>query len=416
MDYSFSFCQKKIPVSWKQCLLSDIGRIASGGTPSRTNSEYYNGAIPWVKSGELNDSFIFDSEEHISEEAIQNSNAKVFPKGSLLIALYGATIGKLAFLGMPAATNQAICCIFKNRFVSLEFLFYFLLRNRMNLIKQGQGGAQKNISQTLLKQLIIPVPPMAEQRRIVNKIEELFSVIDEQVKKLEAAQAALQQYRQSVLTYYLNSGKGTPTTLGKILKPRKERITFNGDNGNIIFIGMECIAPNSLAPFKTDLLSNTKSACFIFKKDDVLYGRMRSYLNKVFKAEMDGAASAEFIVFPPTSAILPDYLKYILHQQKFVSFATRNASGDRPRVKFEEDIAPFKFNLPSIAEQKAIVKKIETAFACSDKAQSAIAAALEQAKQLKQSILRRAFEGRLVPQNPNDAPIELTNTKKGKRK
>lgn len=155
----------------------------------------------------------------------------------------------------------------------------------------------------------------------------------------------------------------------------------------------------------------------MFYKNDVLYGRMRSYLNKVFKAEINGAASAEFIVFPSNTQILPDYLKYTLHQQKFVEFATRNSSGDRPRVKFEEDLSTFSFILPSLPEQRAIVEKIEKAFACADKIQAAISAALEQAKQLKQSILKRAFEGRLVPQDPNDKPVDLTQfTTKGKTK
>lgn len=406
----------KTPNNWITCKLQEVCSTTSGGTPSRRHSEYYKGSIPWIKSGELNDSIILNSKEHISEDAIKNSNAKLFPVGSLLIALYGATIGKMAFLGVPATTNQAICCIFKNSGVNLNFLFYFLLLNRTNLINQGKGGAQKNISQNLLKDLIIPVPPMAEQKRIVKKIEELFGVIDEQVKRLEATHAALVSYRQSVLADCLRKAAGVSTTLGKTVKPRRERVTFNGTNGNMIFIGMDCIESNALKPHKTDLLRNTKSTCFIFHKDDVLYGRMRSYLNKVFKAETNGAASAEFIVFPPTKDILPDYLKYLLHQQDFVSFATRNASGDRPRVKFEEDLAPFPFTLPSLPEQKAIVKKIENAFAFADKAQAAIIGALEQAKQLKQSILKRAFEGKLVPQDPNDKPVDLTQIKKDKHK
>lgn len=290
-----------------------------------------------------------------------------------------------------------------------KLLFYFL--QAVTLPDRGYARHY----QYLVKSMI-PVPPLAEQKRIVKKIEELFGVIDEQVKRLEATHAALVSYRQSVLADCLRKAAGVSTTLGKTVKPRRERVTFNGTNGNMIFIGMDCIESNALKPHKTDLLRNTKSTCFIFHKDDVLYGRMRSYLNKVFKAETNGAASAEFIVFPPTKDILPDYLKYLLHQQDFVSFATRNASGDRPRVKFEEDLAPFPFTLPSLPEQKAIVKKIENAFAFADKAQAAIIGALEQAKQLKQSILKRAFEGKLVPQDPNDKPVDLTQIKKDKHK
>ena len=292
----------------------------------------------------------------------------------------------------------------------VKFIFYFLQTIHF------QADTHKRYWISVCAKTKLALPPMAEQKRIVKKIEELFGVIDEQVKRLEATHAALVSYRQSVLTDCLRKAAGVSTTLGKTVKPRRERVTFNGTNGNMIFIGMDCIESNALKPHKTDLLRNTKSTCFIFHKDDVLYGRMRSYLNKVFKAETNGAASAEFIVFPPTKDILPDYLKYLLHQQDFVSFATRNASGDRPRVKFEEDLAPFPFTLPSLPEQKAIVKKIENAFAFADKAQAAITGALEQAKQLKQSILKRAFEGKLVPQDPNDKPVDLTQIKKDKHK
>lgn len=106
--------QNKIPKHWKIKKLGEVCLTTSGGTPSRGNTKYYEGNIPWVKSGELDKGLILDTEEKISEEAIKNSSAKIFPKGTLLIALYGATIGKLAFLGIDAASNQAVCGIFKN--------------------------------------------------------------------------------------------------------------------------------------------------------------------------------------------------------------------------------------------------------------------------------------------------------------
>src|SRR5665647_3409700 len=104
--------KNQLPKDWKWVKLGEVSQTTSGGTPSRREPKYYNGNIPWVKSGELNKGLIKDTEEKISEEALKNSSAKIFPKGTLLIALYGATIGKLAFLGVDAATNQAICGIY----------------------------------------------------------------------------------------------------------------------------------------------------------------------------------------------------------------------------------------------------------------------------------------------------------------
>ena len=112
---------------WKTALLGSIAETTSGGTPDKKHLDYYeNGNILWVRSGELDKGIIYDTEIKITEAGLQNSSAKVFPSGTLLIALYGASIGKLAFLGKPAATNQAICAIFQNEKVSLKYLYYYL--------------------------------------------------------------------------------------------------------------------------------------------------------------------------------------------------------------------------------------------------------------------------------------------------
>ncbi len=129
-----------IPKHWQVKKLGEVCVTISGGTPSRGNPKYYLGNIPWVKSGELDKGLIIDTEEKISEEAIKNSSAKIFPKGTLLIALYGATIGKMAFLGVEAATNQAICGIFKNENIDSNYLFNYLFYKKPTLTKQGIGG------------------------------------------------------------------------------------------------------------------------------------------------------------------------------------------------------------------------------------------------------------------------------------
>ena len=102
---------------WQVKRIEEIAKTTSGGTPSRTNKSYYSGNILWVKSGELTDNFIFDTEEKISEDAVKNSSAKLFPTGTVLVAMYGATVGKTAILKKAATTNQAVCGIFPNESV-----------------------------------------------------------------------------------------------------------------------------------------------------------------------------------------------------------------------------------------------------------------------------------------------------------
>ena len=184
---------------WIEVKLGEVCFTTSGGTPSRQNKSYFEGDIPWVKSGELDKGLIVDSEEHISEEAIKNSSAKLFPKGTLLFALYGATIGKMATLGISAASNQAICGIYENDFLLSKYLYHYLSNKKRELIGKGIGGAQPNISQTILKQLPTPLVSLPEQRAIVAKIEALFSDLDKGIADLKTAQDQLVTFRQAVL-------------------------------------------------------------------------------------------------------------------------------------------------------------------------------------------------------------------------
>jgi len=160
---------KKLSEKHKSKQLGDLAETTSGGTPLRNISTYYGDDIPWVKSGELNDGIISEVEERITQEGLENSSAKVFPKGTLVIALYGATVGKTGILGLDAASNQAVCAVFpKSDIVSTEFLFWFLRHKRPEFLGSSFGGAQPNISQKLLRVTEVPVPPKNLQETICN--------------------------------------------------------------------------------------------------------------------------------------------------------------------------------------------------------------------------------------------------------
>lgn len=160
---------------WKP--LGEICSTTSGGTPSRSHPEYFGGTIPWIKSGDLTDGDVIACDENITEEAIRSSSAKLFSKGTVLIAMYGATVGKLGMLGIEAATNQAVCGITPSDEVDRWFLFFFLLSQRQNLIGQSAGGAQPNISQKIVRELLVPVPPLPEQLRIVDLLSRAEGIV-----------------------------------------------------------------------------------------------------------------------------------------------------------------------------------------------------------------------------------------------
>jgi type I restriction enzyme S subunit len=151
--------------------LGEICHTTSGGTPSRSRQDFFGGAIPWVKSGNLNDGVVGSADEFITEAGLSSSSAKIFPAGTLLIAMYGATVGKLGILAMDAATNQAVCGIQPTEKIDRDFLFHLLLFRRKELVGKSVGGAQPNISQAIIRDTLVPLPPLDEQRRIVGLLD-----------------------------------------------------------------------------------------------------------------------------------------------------------------------------------------------------------------------------------------------------
>ena len=199
----------EVPDNWVWMTLGEVGTWQSGGTPSRSNKTYYGGNIPWLKTGDLNDGLISDIPESITEEAVANSSAKINPTGSVLIAMYGATIGKLGILTFPATTNQACCACIEFNAITQLYLFYFLLSQRNGFIAKGGGGAQPNISKEIIVNTFIPLPPLSEQQRIVMEIEKWFALIDQVEQGKADLQNTIKQTKSKILDLAIH-GKLVP--------------------------------------------------------------------------------------------------------------------------------------------------------------------------------------------------------------
>lgn len=189
--------------------IKDVAKTTSGGTPNRSNPDYYNGEIPWLKSGELNDSIINNSKEFITELGLNNSSAKLHPTGTLLVAMYGATAGKAGILNFEASTNQAICAVYPNDKVERDYLFWFFRSHRFQYIEKSKGGAQPNISQSVINDTPIPVPNKNLQATIA---ELLFQIEKVGTVDLESIP---EQFRDSVykVLSFKNSGQNISTEL-----------------------------------------------------------------------------------------------------------------------------------------------------------------------------------------------------------
>ncbi|WP_294087229.1 restriction endonuclease subunit S [uncultured Actinobacillus sp.] len=166
----------EIPESWCWVRLGEIGEWGSGATPNRHEPKFYeNGTIPWLKTGDLNDNYINEIPEYITTLAVEKTSVKLNPIGSVLIAMYGATIGKLGILNIEATTNQACCACIPYNGIFNKYLFYYLMSQKYEFQKRSEGSGQPNISKEKIVSYLFPLPSLEEQHRIVAKIEQLLS-------------------------------------------------------------------------------------------------------------------------------------------------------------------------------------------------------------------------------------------------
>ncbi len=385
--------------------LGEICETTSGGTPNRKNDAYYGGSIPWVKSGELGRGVIYETEEYITEEAIKESSAKIFPKGTLLIALYGATIGKLGFLGVPAATNQAVCGIFENEKIDLQFLSYYLFHKRNDLIAQGTGGAQPNISQTILKNLPIPLPPLPTQRAIVTRIETLFAELDKGVEKLKTAQQQLKVYRQAVLNDCLTKGseKWEKVKLGDVAEIKRGRSKHRPRNDKSLFGGKyPFIQTGEIREAKGGTITKYSQT---YSDKGLEQSRLwpKGTLCLTIAANIAETAYLGFDACFPDSVVgivaqkdILDlnYFNFYIQQVKQIIESQASATAQKNiNVEYLENL---QIMLPSLPEQQCIVKEIETRLSQAELVEASVEQSLQQAEALRQSILKKAFSGELV--------------------
>ncbi len=167
-----------LPEGWNICKIGTLYNTSSGGTPSRANPQFYTGGkYDWIKTGELCDRFILDTEEKITEEAVKNSSAKIIPENSLILAMYGATIGKMGFTTKQATCNQA-CCVFKpQKDYGSKYLYFWLLNNREYVISIGFGAAQQNLSQDLIKNIKMLQPTESTIKLFEERVDPIFTEI-----------------------------------------------------------------------------------------------------------------------------------------------------------------------------------------------------------------------------------------------
>jgi type I restriction enzyme, S subunit len=433
----------ELPLGWTRSALSGLGTWGSGGTPSRNDPDAFGPGVPWLKIGDLTDGPVRDAAESITTRGLASSAAKLLDAGTLLVAMYGS-IGKLGITTFPCATNQAIASCVPGPGVDLRYLFYALLNERQRLLSLGQGGTQLNISQTLLKAHEINVAPLNEQQRIVSRIEELFSEIDEGERALERVGQLVERYRQSVLKAAVtgeltgawqivarsaDEHKGLQEAaalpIGWRWASLAELVDEGPTNGYSPKADPEATGSLSLkltattsgklrldsaAVKRVNEVIDPESPLWL-RPGDLLIQRANSLEHVGVAAMFDG---------PSNSYIYPDLMMRVrVHdpllrawlcrclnspsaRQYFRSEATGTA-GSMPKISGKV-VKALKVPLPPPTEMRAALTQLDGQSTSCDLLKSEVQRRQATAAALRQSILKAAFSGQLVPQDPNDEP------------
>ena len=228
----------EIPKGWEWCRMGSIGDWGAGATPAKGNPDYYGGSILWLRTGELNNGIVYDSEIKVTKKALQECSLRMNRIGDVLIAMYGATIGKVAIVGKELTTNQA-CCACTPFGIYNYFLFFFLMGSQIDFIKKGEGGAQPNISREKLVSHLMPIPPLTEQYRIVEKIQYLLPLVekysDGQILQDKLNSEIKDKLRKSILQEAIQgklvsqiAEEGTAHELLEQIKAEKQKLVQEG--------------------------------------------------------------------------------------------------------------------------------------------------------------------------------------------
>ena len=378
--------------------LGDVCKTGSGGTPLKAHKDYYeDGTIPWLVSGEVSQGEIHQAKHFITPKGLANSSAKLFPKDTVLIAMYGATAGEVGILRFEASTNQAICGIHPNPNMLPEFLFYFFLHKKAELIAQATGNAQPNISQIKIKNTLIPIHPLPEQKRIVATLDQAFTTIDQAKANVERnLQNAKDLFQSQLNQIFSKEGGGwveiTLGDLGKVSMCKRIMKHQTSPAGDIPFYKIGTFGETPNAFIDSDTYQEFKQKYSFPKKGAILISASGTIGRRVIYDGEPAYFQDSNIVWIDNNEelVLNEYL------YQFYGVCDWNPSkGATISRLYNDDLRRIRISFPNIDEQMELVgimKKLN------EKTQSLIHQYQHQLNNLfemKNSILQKAFNGEL---------------------
>jgi len=451
----------KLPEGWAWTTYEQIGKWSGGGTPSKQIESYWSGGeIPWVSPKDMKSLQVYGSEDKITDDAIKNSSAKLIPSGSLLFVVRSGILRRtlpIALTRIDAAVNQDLKALTPSDHIFAEYLLYHALafNNEIRRSCSKDGTTVESLEFSALKEYPVPVAPLPEQHRIVARIEELFSRLDVGVEALRRAKGQLQRYRQSVLQAAVEGrltaewraahpeveaaqislkqhrlsqkeelqdisdlpvlpSKWIWTTFDQVsdrvtvghVGPMKDEYIENG----IPFLRSQNVRENKFDPTGLKFISeefNEKLKKSILHPGDLVVVRSGDVGTAcVIPDTLKIANCSDLVIVKQPRAIDPRFAAYYMN-----SLARARVNSQQVGIALRhfntKSMAKFPVPVPPLAEQMVIVSLVNKSLNQIDNVEAAIVPNLNYADRLRQSILQRAFQGKLVPQDPNDEPASL---------
>jgi type I restriction enzyme S subunit len=410
-----------LPQGWVETTLGEIGNWGSGGTPKAGHSEFYSGGIPWIRSGDLPGGPIVLHEATISEAGLLNSSAKWVEADSVLIAMYGATIGKVGITTYPVTTNQAVAFFRPLKGIFPNFIFQALRSRRDEFVRLGQGGAQPNISQEIIKAQKILLPPTDEQRRIVAKLGALIGDLACLRGELERVPTLAAKLRQAVLT----EARSTVGDAPRVSVNELSTTTFDGPFGSNLKSadyssdGVRVVRLENIGhlQFNADRKTYIPEEKYVqltrhtLQSGDILFSSFVDQQVRVCRLPEDVGLAINkadcFAVRVSEDSVDGRFVTYMLAStETYGAMKVKVHGATRPRIGLSQ-LREYKLPLPALQDQRRIADQLDTAFARADRLEAEAARALALLDRLEAAILAKAFRGELVPQDPNDEPASV---------
>lgn len=399
-----------LPEGWRKCKLKEIAQTSSGGTPLRSDPAYYGGDIPWVKSGELNNKFIVSTEETLTQLGLKNSSAQLVPANSILVAMYGATAGKVAFLKVQASTNQAVCAVVPNKeILDADFVFNALTDLSSKLLKNVQGSGQPNLNQGMIADVLVLLPPLPEQQ----KIAEILGGVDAAIEATRELIGQTAKFKKAMMNNFLTRGlpgkhtRFQPTSLGQIPaewifaplgslfnlveRPIKmaddkeyQLVTVKRRNGGVV--QRERLLGKKI---KVKSQFEVKEGDFLISKRQIVHGAC-----EIVPKNLSGAIiSNEYNVLHAKDDLYLPYFRWVTRSQFMYRYFMASSVGVHiEKMLFKLDHwYKQKIPLPSLDEQKKITEMLENI----ERSAAANQDRLDQLKALKTSLMQVLLTGKV---------------------